>query len=122
MPTAEPGCTAWGPLFAYLESKLNCVLQKLSRKICDRYGRHHLNDEKHPYAFRTGKGGNSGLSRSVTYGAGHDSGAPAADRPASYFSAADTYWRLARPFHSAAAAGRSPSFSSRRDCNARIVC
>src|SRR5437879_12108844 len=78
MLTAEPGCAAWVPLFAYLESKLNCVLQKLSRKICGPYGRHHLNDEKHPYAFRTGKGGNSGLSRSVTYRPGHDCGLPPA--------------------------------------------
>src|SRR5437660_2708238 len=78
MLTAEPGCAALVPLFAYLESKLNCVLQKLSRKICGPYGRHHLNDEKHPYAFRTGKGGNSGLSRSVTYRPGHDSGLPPA--------------------------------------------
>src|SRR5207249_11295337 len=64
------------PLFAYLESKLNCVLQKLSRKICSRYGRHHLNDEKHPCTFRTGKGGNPGLSRSVTHRAGIGSGLP----------------------------------------------
>src|SRR2546427_12635153 len=78
MLTAEPGCAAWLPLFAYLESKLNCVLQKLSREICGRYGRHHLNDEKHPYAFRTGKGGNSGLSGPVTYRPGHDSGLPPA--------------------------------------------
>src|SRR5438477_3557394 len=78
MLTAEPGCAAWVPLFAYLESKLNCVLQKLSRKICSRYGRHHLNDEKHPCTFRTGKGGNPGLSRSVTYRPGHDSGLPPA--------------------------------------------
>jgi len=34
---------------------------------------HHLNDEKHPYAFRTGKGGILAFPDS-NYRPGHDSG------------------------------------------------
>src|SRR6266566_7422576 len=98
------------PLFAYLESKLNCVLQKLSRKICSRYGRHHLNDEKHPCTFRTGKGGNPG--RSVTYRTGHDSGLPrwtARQR----ISPPQIIIGASHPFHSPAMAG-NPYFSEVR--------
>ena len=93
--------------------KFNQVGCKLSRKICcRRYNRTPLQWGEHPCAFRTGKGRNSGLSRSVTYRTGHDSGLPrwtARQR----ISPPQIIIGASHPFHSPAMAG-NPYFSEVR--------